>query len=251
MNKFEKFALAMSVLLYEMRGEDINNSMLFDDDGEQIPVDFIDKALDSDIYAEQMKSLLRMSVLKDVTEFPDKYMQKHMGQGDSATSEYVYSSNVYDHAYLVDEYICALYADTQTKIVSICSHCNSDNVQIKAWVRPNQGNQYVDAVPDDCDMGWCDDCGLSSDIQIAELKRRAVVEGFQVIGDEGTKEAGKFHPHMNNNSALYSLDQANSMMDDSNDGSEQWQLLTVWTGDVENAVIMFEDGDPRDQKSDF
>ena len=238
MNKFEKFALAMSVLLYEMRIEDLNNSMLFDDDGEQIPVDFIDKALDSTTYSEQMKMLLRMSVLKDVTANPDEY--------DMNGDDYVYSGKIYDHAYLVDEYVKALYADTQTKTVYICTHCDSDNVQVKGWVRPNNGHAFVDEIEGD-EMGWCDDEGLSSEIQTTEVKRRAEVIGFQVVGDDGTQQEGLIHPQAQIDLEVYSLPQAQAMLDDDN-GTTQWKLKTIWTNDVEEPTMMFK-GDPRNPDS--
>jgi hypothetical protein len=238
MNKFEKFALAMSVLLFELRIEDINNSVLFDDDGEQIPVDFIDAVLDDPEHQKAIKERLRLSVLEDVTRFPMKYVEKRTG---TDTREYVYSTDVYDHAYLVDNYIEALYADTQKKTVYICSHCNSDNVQVQAWVRPNQGMQYVDEVAEGDVMGWCDDENLSSVIDTAEVKRRHKVVGFQVESDDGKHE---IHPHMDGSFCLYSLEQARAMMDDDNNGDEQWKLLAIWDGDVEEPTMMFE-GDPR------
>ena len=235
MNKFEKFAVAMSVLLYEMRAEDLNNSMLFDDDQEQIPVDFIDKALDSDIYAEQMKSLLRLSVLKDVTANPDDY--------DMNGDDYVYSGKIYEHAYLVDEYIKDQYMKDNPvmKLRMVCDTCGSDNVQCKAWVRPNQNNQFVDLMTEDINDNYCDDCQENVGTSNVEINVRHRVEGFQVVD---TYIPNTFHPHMANNKSLYSLDQANAMMDDDNNGDEQWQLLAIYTDIIEGAVKMFE-GDPR------
>ena len=229
----------MSDLLWDLRIEDLNNSMLFDDDGNQIPVDFIDKVLDDPEHQKAIKERLRMSVLDDVTANPQKYVEKRTGED---TREYVYSSDVYDHAYLVDNYVEDQYADTQTRTVYICSHCNSDNVQVKAWVRPNQGMLYVDEVNEGDEMGWCDDCNLSAVIETAEVKRRANVIGFQVISDDDKID---MHPHMDASFCLYSLDQARSMMDDDNNGDEQWKLLAIWTDDVEEPTMMFET-DPRD-----
>lgn len=42
-----------------------------------------------------------------------------------------------------------------------CEHCGSTNVQRKAWVRPNSGNEYVDDVDPDDDHAsecWCGEC---------------------------------------------------------------------------------------------
>jgi hypothetical protein len=237
MNKFERFAIAMSVLLFEIRIEDLNNSVLFDDDQEQIPSDFIDSILDDPEHQKQIKERLRLSVLEDVTARPDEY--------DMNGNDYVYSGDIYDHASLVDHYIEEQYAETQSKTTYICMHCNSDNVQVKAWVRPNLGMQYVDEVNEGDEMGWCDDCNLSAVIETGEVKRRDTVIGFQVCGEDGTKEEGKIHPHMKSLKHVYSLDQANSMLDDDNNGDEQWNLSAIWKYDIEEPVMMFE-GNPRD-----
>ena len=247
MNKFEKFADAMSVLLIQVRGEDLNNSMIICDDNQQIPIDFIDKVLNSDIYTEQIKMLLRMSVLKDVQEFPNKYMQRHSGQGDTATSEYVYSSDVYDHAYLVDFYIEDLFHQKHPVMenVHVCDFCGSDNVQTKAWVRPNKDNEYVDITSEEINDNYCDDCDQNATLSVVEKNKRYDVIGFQVWGDDGTAQDGKPHPHMKTSFCVYSLDQANSMMDDDNDGDEQWKLMAIWTDTIEEPTLMFET-DPRD-----
>ena len=244
MNKFEKFALAISVLLYQMRSEDINLNTLFDDDSKQIPVDFIDGILDDPNHIPLIKEQLRLSVLEDVTARPTHYIEKRTGDD---TREYVYSDDVYDHAYLVDEYVGALYADTQKKTVYICSHCFSDNVQVKAWVRPNQGMQFVDEVCEGDELGWCDDEDLSSVIDTIEVKRRDKVIGFQVVGEEGTNQEGLLHPQAQNGLEVYSLLQAMAMLDDDN-GNEQYKLKAIWEDDLEKPVMMFT-GDPRDPET--
>jgi hypothetical protein len=240
MNKFEKFAIAMSDLLWDLRVEDINNSMLFDSEGEQIPVDFIDGILDDETHKKAIVEKIRMSVLEDVTARPTAYILKRTGK----TEEYVYSTDVYDHSYVVDSYVQERYEDTQTKTVYVCSHCNSDNVQVKAWVRPNQGHAFVDEVCEGDELGWCDDEQLSSVIDTVEMKRSAKVIGFQVWGDDGSEQDGEMHPHMDASFCVYNLDQAKSMMDDTNNGEEQWKLMTIWTDTIEEPTMMFE-GDPR------
>lgn len=124
------------------------------------------------------------------------------------------------------------------KTVYVCMHCQSDNVQVKAWVKPNDNNEYVDEVPDE--MGWCCDEQLVADIQTAELRDDARVIGFQVVGEEGTQLEGEIHPDMDASFCVYNLKQAHQMLDDENN----WRLLTIWEGDVEEPQMMFE-GDPR------
>lgn len=129
----------------------------------------------------------------------------------------------------------------KTKCVEICTHCNSDNVELKAWVLANEGYRFVDLVEGD-DMGYCRDCGLPSAIDSADLKINAKVIGFQVVGDDGTTEEGMIHPKMEASFCLYSLSQAREMLESDIEG--QWRLLTIWSGDVEEPTIMFE-GDSR------
>lgn len=115
MNKFEKFALAMSEQLFTMRVEDLVNMILFadSDDSEQIPVDFVDSILDEDVHIAAIKERIRAELLEQVQQCPNYFMQKHMGQGDTQTSEYVYSSVVYDYAYMVDVYIKERYEEEE------------------------------------------------------------------------------------------------------------------------------------------
>jgi hypothetical protein len=129
------------------------------------------------------------------------------------------------------------------KTIYICAHCNSDNVQVKSWTQPNQGHAFVDEIEGD-ELGWCCDEELHAEIQTAQLEDNAEVIGFQVCGEDGTPQEGEIHPDMDASFCVYSLDQANAMMDDDNNGDEQWQLLTIWTGDVEEPTMMFE-GLPR------
>lgn len=230
----------MSVLLYDMRAEDINNTILLDDDNQQIPVDFIDNVLDKQVHQNIIKERIRMSVLEHVMQCPNAYNTDDNG-------DYTYTApDTYDHAYLMDAYLQEVYADTQTKCVYMCTECQSDNVQVQAWVRPNQGMQYVDEVNEGDQMGWCDDCDQSVMVDTTEVKRRAKVIGFQVEGVHGTGGEGQMHPHMDASFCVYSLDQARSMLDDDNQGDERgwWKLLTIWTDDIEEPTMMFK-GDPR------
>lgn len=225
----------MSNLLYQIRYEDINNSILLDSKNEQISEDFIYKIINDPKHADIMKARIYNSILEAVTQCPNDFLKD---------GEYCYKSNIYDHAYLVDSYVQAQYEHTQTKYVYQCMHCGSDRVQVKAWVRPNQGHAYVDEVEGD-EMGWCDDCNLTAEIQIAELTRDAKVIGFQVIGEDGTAQDGEIHPDMDASFCIYNLSQARAMLDNDDNGNEQWRLLTLWEGDVEEPTMMFS-GKPRD-----
>ena len=130
----------------------------------------------------------------------------------------------------------------KTKTLYICTHCNSDNVQVKAWVKPNENNECVDEVPDE--MGWCDDCDLPSQIQTTELSADAKVIGFQVVGVNNSEQESEIHPDMDASFCLYNLTQARKMLKN-NPIDEQWQLWAIWSDDVEEPTYMFS-GDPRD-----
>jgi len=128
------------------------------------------------------------------------------------------------------------------KTLYVCTHCQSDNVQIKAWVRPNNNNTYVDEVNPD-ELGWCEDCQLNSVIETVQVKDNAEVIGFQVVGEDGTEAEGEINPHMDASFCIYNIDQARLMLkEDEKFGI--WKLLTIWEGDIEEPTLMFK-GDPR------
>jgi len=126
------------------------------------------------------------------------------------------------------------------KTITICTHCGSDNVQVKAWVKPNENNKFVDYVEGD-ELGWCDDCQLHSVVNSVELKTNAKVIGFQVVGEDGTPMEGHIHSGMAGSFCVYNLSHAKKMLNIGN----YWRLLTIWSGDVEDATMMFK-GNPRD-----
>ena len=105
-------------------------------------------------------------------------------------------------------------------------------VQVKAWVKPNDNNEYVDEVEGD-EMGWCCDEELVADIQTAELRDDARVIGFQVVGMEEHEDEGAIHHLMDE-----------MLQDDNTLYSGEWRLLTIWEGDIEEPQMMFS-GDPR------
>lgn len=127
------------------------------------------------------------------------------------------------------------------KTTYICTHCGSDNVQVKAWVKPNENYKFVDEVNEGDKPGWCEDEQLHSIVETAQLRADAKVIGFQVVGEDGTENASDIHPDMDASFCLYNLSQANKMIEQN---ECNWRLLTVWEGDIEEPTMMFE-GDPR------
>jgi len=154
----------MSELLFDMRSEDLNNTIVLDRDGNQVPTDFIDGILDDPEHAKTMKEQIRMSVLEHVTRDP-KYFTHPDG-------EYAYTApDTYDHSYVMDSYIETQYMKTQKETVYQCTECEGRNVQVKAWVLPNQGMKYVDEVNEGDELGWCEDCQMNVYVETAEVPR--------------------------------------------------------------------------------
>lgn len=233
MNAFERFAIAMSILLYEMRTEDLYPTSLSYEDqhgnNHYIPENYINEVLQDEHHSEVIHERLRLAVLEEVLLSPLKY-ENHKGK-------LAYNNDIYDHEYLIDEYIQNQFIEDHPEfhILHICSKCDSDNVQIKAWVRPNQNYKYVDEVNDGDELGFCDDCLEHVIIDIAEVNTRHKVLGFQVVNRENTK----LHPAMFNVLSLYDTMQANEMIRDETVPG-LWQLKAVWTIDIPDPVIMFE-----------
>jgi hypothetical protein len=53
-----------------------------------------------------------------------------------------------------------------------CTECGSKNVQMTAWVNPNNNNEFIDYTTDctETDDCWCDDCGENVELEYVEVK---------------------------------------------------------------------------------
>jgi hypothetical protein len=51
----------------------------------------------------------------------------------------------------------------------VCAKCGSKNVQVKAWVYPNDNNSYAGEVDDDA---WCEDCDEQVYLNLVKPKKR-------------------------------------------------------------------------------
>jgi len=226
-----EFAIAMSVLLFEMR---IESDTPYGDNDNPVPEDFATGIIDDPDHIVLIKKRIQDSIMTHLELSPKDYTVRD--DHDPERMYYSYCTDVYDHAMAIDAYLDEMYDDTQTRTIYQCTHCLSSNVQVKAWVRPNEGNRYVDEVEGD-ELGWCDACELNAVIETVEVKKRAHIIGYQVISDDGKND---IHPHMEASFCVYNLDQARTMMDDDNNGDEQWKLLTIWDDTIEEPTIMFE-----------
>jgi hypothetical protein len=225
----------MAELLFNMRTKDLTNTMLITDDNKQIPVDFIKEVINEPNYVIDFKTKLRYTIQEIVLCEPDKFRDEDY--------KYHYIPELYDYSYKLDEYIQEKFIEIQNKTIFICSHCNSDNVRINAWVKPNINNQFVCEVNEN-NLGWCEDCEHHSIIDTISLKHDAKIIGFQVVGKDGSNVEGEVHPLIGGINCVYSLNQARTILNDNLYNNKHWRLLTVWDGDIENPKMMFE-GNPR------
>jgi Zn finger protein HypA/HybF involved in hydrogenase expression len=51
----------------------------------------------------------------------------------------------------------------------VCTECGSKNVQVKAWVCPNDNNSYAGECDDDA---WCEDCDEHVSLESVKVKKR-------------------------------------------------------------------------------
>jgi transcription elongation factor Elf1 len=131
--------------------------------------------------------------------------------------------------------------EPRVKTVFICTHCNSDDVQHKAWVAPNRGDKFVDMVNSD-ELGWCNICQQHAVLETVQLKADAKVIGYQVVGEDGTDVEGGIHHDMDASFCVYSLSQCREMI---GTDTRSWRIMTIWDGDIEEPTMMFE-GNPNE-----
>jgi len=130
--------------------------------------------------------------------------------------------------------------DVHTKQQCLCSQCGSDNIDVHELVNPNTNKVKRSEYRNE--LGLCNDCGQPCTICFSTLKADAQVIGFQVLSDDDDSE---IHPDMVTGKHIYSLSIANDMIKRGcRNPEQQWRLLAIWDGDIENPVFTFT-GDPR------
>jgi len=238
--KIKEFANAMSELLFDMRADDVNSiNLSTPNTDELVPENYVNMIIDSNVHISKMKSLIKNDIINHLTQCSDDFKNEK--------GEYHYTPDVFDFAYAVDSYIEQQYEDEHcTKTVLVCPNCKSDNVHVKMWVNPNT-NEVIDSASDgEEDDEWCDDCREHYKLNTVTLKPSAKVIGFQVVGEEHTKEEGNIHPDMAGSFCIYNLEQAREMIENSigRRFENNWRLLAIWEGDIEEPTFMF-NGDLR------
>jgi hypothetical protein len=127
-------------------------------------------------------------------------------------------------------------------LIWVCPNCGSDNVRIREWTNPNTGQPDLGNSVSDEDC-YCIDCKTSKMLGTTIIPVRKKVIGFQVINAEPPMT---FHPDTKHYQ-VYSLQQAFNIMNLSIVlySTMQFKLHAVWSGDIENPLMMFT-GDMRE-----
>lgn len=226
----QKFAREMSEVIYENHRE---SEYLFIH--EDMPEEFVETVLNMPENVQACKELIRKAILKDFANDPDQFTRDE-------NNMLRYEDNMHDYGYVIETYCLEKYYEGKTKHVWICPNCGSDNVELKRWHNPNTNKIGVDCEDDE---GWCGDCEEHCDLSYVELKFLSKIIGYQVRGGDLGDSVGRLHPDMASPTSVYNLGQANEVLRYSKRKSDAyWSLSTVWSGDIENPMMMFE-GDIR------
>lgn len=228
----EKFARTSAQLIFD----ELCESDGFHTDDE-MPEGFISSIMADNMHADIIKAKIRNQILNDLKAHPVLF------DITETTKELQYDGDMReDYEGLVTAYLREIFNNGKTKMVWLCPHCGSDNVDTKNWVNANTGEVGTDCEEDE---GYCNDCEERGELILSTLKESAKIVGYQVVGEDGHENEGDIHPLMEASFCLYSLSQAKAMINDDNTMYKgEWKLLAIWTGDVEEPTIMFE-GDPR------
>ena len=106
-SKEEKFATEMADQLLVMRGEDGYIDFMTDK-GNIVPLSFIETILGDQEHVDNIKKKIHDEILGHVIEFPREFKTCINAQG---TREFCYSSDIYDYATNIEEYIEGQYDD--------------------------------------------------------------------------------------------------------------------------------------------
>jgi hypothetical protein len=101
-NTREEFAVAMSEQLFQMRIED---SSPYGDDDIPVPMDYAHQIVDNPAHILLIKKRIRDSVITAMCKNLSLYRDRYNG--------FVYTPDVYDHAFAVDAYVDELYIAEQ------------------------------------------------------------------------------------------------------------------------------------------
>jgi len=223
--KEELFAREQAEIIFQMH---IEGSFIYEN--EVMSEEFIKSILDDEQHATAIKNIIRHAILKDIQN------------GTITTLEY--NIEMYDYGYKIEDYCMEQFYKDKTKTLWVCPICGSDNVQFKTWTDANIFQATCDECPMEDQDCHCKDCESNATLFLQEMPYLKEVIGFQVIGHDGVGHK-ILHPKMENNSCVYNLSQAREMIDEYFEDWRNFNLVTIWSGDIEEPTMMFK-GNPRD-----
>ena len=161
-DKIYKFAARMSEQLFEMRSEDIGDSIAVND--YTFNQEYANKILADPKHVKAIKFLIKNAVIAKIGAVPEAYLNHER-------TEYVYCDDVYDHAYHMDEYIQKQYDEEREAKL------------IKKWLVKIE-IERIETNPDDpMDEDYFDEVipiGIAhcNSLEAAHKLRDDIIEGF-------------------------------------------------------------------------
>ncbi len=128
---------------------ELRESEFFHTDDE-MPTEFIEGIMANDEHEVAIKGLIRMQILEDIGSKPTAFIYDN--------NIPVYDANMRtDYEFVATNYCRNIFNAGKTKTVLVCSNCDGQNVETKAWINPNNNNigETISCDSDDC---WCNDC---------------------------------------------------------------------------------------------
>lgn len=115
------------------------------------------------------------------------------------------------------------------KHIYYCPKCLSTNVQVKAWVNPNQGDHFISLDHEDTGTGWCDDCEDHMALEPGKLELAtfaSLSDGSKVWWDNIAEPLrsgvwhiqGKQHTRLSDDKCL--------LTEDEKGGGYEWALIS-------------------------
>ena len=212
----ERFAREQADSIYQMH---VEGSFIYEN--EEMSEEFIKSILDNEQHASAIKNIIRIAILGDI--------------GFGIITSLEYNIEMYDYGYKIEDYCMEQFYKDKTKTLWLCPNCASDNVDIKHWVNANTREIGTDCEEE---TGYCNDCETHGEIFHQEMPFLKKVIGFQVLGYDGVGNS-LIHPKMDGSLCVYNLSQAREMLKGFENDWRNLKLTTIWSGDIENPVIMF------------
>lgn len=238
--KIKLFATEVAEVLFGMRSQSesiigfagfTTSELDTPNSGDNVPINFINGILNNPKNINEIKTLIKESIVSYLTENPNDYK--------NSKGEYEYQTELYDHSYIVDTYLAKQYEDTHIrKTLWLCSNCESDNVEQKSWVNMNTETARFVNIDGEITEYYCNDCKEHHFPYEKKMKYTTEIIGYQVVGEDDTDCSGRIHDDMEASFCVYSLKQATEMLMNSTEGD--WKISTIWSDFITEPTIMFE-----------